>query len=322
MNAWKTLLLLSITLLIGSPGCRQKEGSAANQAAQNPTRSTNVETAAAETNTAESPRMLPVQDSDANAADADANEEENGGEAEPLLLEETESPTQIAARAFAAPDGAKTLSKRNLWVDRDANRVYADGYIAMNDGPLEMFACPSGTKEHESIVATLAKASEIHAGLLAIGAQIGTPVTYDPAFVPATGQRIRVWVCYFDDAGKYQVTDARDWIVKIGTKETLTDDWVFAGSFIWTDPSDNRSYYQGDVGDMICVSNFTTAMMDIPVASSTDTDQLEYSPYTERIPNRGTPVRLILEPIPLLTDTDKNPAEPKPPTADVLKKQQ
>ena len=42
----------------------------------------------------------------------------------------------------------------------------------MREGPLEMFACPSGTKEHESVVAVLSKSREIHAALLAIGAQV------------------------------------------------------------------------------------------------------------------------------------------------------
>ncbi len=100
----------------------------------------------------------------------------------------------------------------------------------MQDGPLEMFACPIGTKEHESVIGSLARSSEVHAALLAVAAQPGTPVSYVPKFVPATGQRIRVWVCYWDDQGKFQVSDARRWIKNAKTKKQMEPDWVFAGS--------------------------------------------------------------------------------------------
>ena len=212
------------------------------------------------------------------------------------------SPEKIVRQAFGAPPDAKQLSKRSVWIDRDEQRVYVDGYVAMQDGPLEMFACPIGTKEHESIVATLARSSEVHAALLAIGAQPGTPVAYLPNFVPATGQRIRVWVCYRDNEGKFHAVDARKWVRKTGTETQMEPDWVFAGSGFWKDPSNGREYYRADGGDMICVSNFNTAMMDVPIASSAEADELAFSPFTRRIPKRGTPVRLVLVPIPIPTD--------------------
>ena len=265
------------------------------------------------------PRPPEINDPKEDQDDRDT--ETPGPGAEELDTEESLTPDQLARTAFLPPVDARSLSQRNLWVDRKRGRVYADGYVAMNRGPLEMFACPAGTKEHESVVAVFAKAQEVHAALLAIGAQVGTPVAYDPAFIPATGQRIRVWVCYFDKDGKFRSLDARDWIVQEGTKETLQEDWVFAGSRLWTDPADQHTYYQADGGDMICVSNFSTAMMDVPVLSSADTDGLLYSPYTDRIPPRGTPVRLILEPIALLTDAPEDEKDdPQPPTSDVLEK--
>ena len=87
---------------------------------------------------------------------------------------------------------------------------------------------------------------------------------YLPKFLPATGQRIRVWVCYRDEKGKFHAVDARTWVRKAGTQEPMETDWVFAGSGFWKDPSDGREYYRADGGDMICVSNFNTAMMDVP----------------------------------------------------------
>lgn len=349
MNTNKSLIGFLLLALAALPGCSQSTDSV-NAPGDSDANTPATTQSTAGTEAPSSPRMLPTAQQMAKTQDTEAQDTETQGTEtqdqtstetivddsanqsatdpdkepvnNPIDVDQPETPSAVAAKLFAAPTGAKSLSKRNLWVDPDAGRVYADGYIAMNDGPLEMFACPAGTKEHESIIATLAKASELHAGLLAVDAQVGTPVTYNPSFIPATGQRIRVWVCYFDEEEKYQVTDARQWIVRTGTTQTLKEDWVFAGSYIWTDPVDSRNYYQGDVGDMICVSNFTTAMMDIPVVSSADTDQLEYSPNTSQIPKRGTPVRLILEPIPLPADGKETPDAPKPPTADALKKRQ
>ena len=221
------------------------------------------------------------------------------------------SPEQVVRDAFKPPPGATPLSKRNVWIDRDQQRVYMDGYVAMREGPLEMFACPMGTKEHESIVGSLARASEVHAALLAIGARPGTPVQYLPNFIPATGQRIRVWVCFRDSDGKCQALDARTWIRKTGTDKEMDTDWVFAGSGFWKDPQDGREFYQADSGDMICVSNFSTAMLDVPIASSAEADDLQFTPFTERIPERGTPVRLVLVPIPIPSDKPSDPGNPE-----------
>ena len=42
-----------------------------------------------------------------------------------------------------------------------------------------------------------------------------------------------------------------------------------------------------------CVSNFPTAMLDLPIASSQANEALLFETFTERIPPRGTPVELI-----------------------------
>lgn len=210
-----------------------------------------------------------------------------------------EDPMEKVRDLLADPPGAKRLSKNSsLWIDVKQKRIYVDGYVAIRDGHLEMFACPAGTKEHESIVATLAKADEVHAALLAIGAQKGTTVKFQPKYVPATGQRIRVWVMYRDEAGKFRATDAKKWVRVGQTDKSLDVDWVFGGSVTWTDPEDGKSYYQANSGELICVSNFGSAMMDLPVESSAAEASLTYMAYTDRIPPELTPVRLMLVPIP------------------------
>jgi len=232
------------------------------------------------------------------------------------------SPATITRNALSPPPGGSAISKDHLWIDAKNKRVILDGYVAMTDGPLEMFACPEGTKEHESIIGTLARSKEVHAALLAVGAMRGTPVEFLPKFVPATGQRIRLWVCYRDEDGKFKAVDGRRWVKKANTGKQMEPDWVFSGSGFWKDPESGKEYYRADSGDMICVSNFNSAMMDIPVASSAEAGDLLYLPFTERIPPQGTPLRLVLIPIPLPTDKPVKPgSQPDtktPPTKSIM----
>ncbi|MCC9600040.1 YdjY domain-containing protein [Stieleria sp. JC731] len=230
------------------------------------------------------------------------------------------SPEDIAEKAFLPPPGATSLSKEGrLWIDPKQKRVYIDGYVAMTRGPLEMFACPVGTKEHESIVAALSRSRDVHAALLAVEASPGTPVRFRPEFVPPTGQVIRVWVCWYDADGAFKTADAREWIHDLDTNASMKTEWVFAGSGFWQDPEDKREYYEADAGDMICVSNFSSAMLDVAISSSADADSLRFEPFEAKIPARDTPVRMVLVPVPNPSDdADPNAETPDQvrPTAD------
>ena len=245
--------------------------------------------------------LAPIPDDRSLSAPASQQQEQETDE----ILEAYVGPDQRVRDSMSPPPDAKSLApKDHLWIDRAAGNVILDGYVTMRRGVLEMFACPMGSKEHESVVATLAKPSQVHAALLAVGASPGTPVQFNPKFVPATGQLIRVWVCWRDSDGKFHAVDARRWIQQTQTDQSMAAEWVFAGSGFWKDPSDGREYYQADSGDMICVSNFSTAMIDISIASSAESGQLMFQPSTDDIPKRGTPVRLVLVPIPDPIDSD------------------
>jgi hypothetical protein len=183
-----------------------------------------------------------------------------------------------------------------VWADRKNKRLIVDGYIALDNGPLEMFACIAGTKEHESIVAVFSKAYVIHAGLLAVGAKQGRPVQWEPEYQPPTGSEIQVFVLWKDEEGKRHHIDSRKWIREIGTEDkTLEPNFVFAGSMMYKDPETGKEFYQAESGDLICVSNFTTATLDVPIKSLETNSLLMFATFSERIPKRGTPVRLVLQ---------------------------
>lgn len=75
----------------------------------------------------------------------------------------------------------------------------------------------------------------------------------------------------------------------------LEAEWVFAGSGFFTQ-KDGTQWYQAEAGNLICVSNFSDAMIDVSIESSASNDARLFEPYTERIPPLGTPVTVELVP--------------------------
>lgn len=201
----------------------------------------------------------------------------------------TEEALERVKATFGPPPGFKELSPKGLiWINPERGMLISDGYVALRAGQLEMFACPVGTKEHESVVAVFGLPSWIHAGLLAIGANVGHPVKFQP-FAPAAGTTIKIYALWYDAEGKKHVAAAQDWVMDAKSKKTMKLDWVFAGSI--TDPASNR--YLADDGDFVTVANFSTATLDISVRSDSSNANLLFVPNTEAIPPLFTPVRLV-----------------------------
>jgi hypothetical protein len=180
----------------------------------------------------------------------------------------------------------------------DTRRVLVYGYVCMREGQLEQLMCRKLTKEHEAILAADCDARIIHAALVAAKAVPGSPVKFAPQFVPASGTTIKVNLQYKDKNGKTITEPAQKWIRHFETKKELKYDWVFAGSRFSKNFDPNLpDRYEANEGDVICVSNFETAMLDLPVQSSRDTASLVWQANTERIPPENTPVTIILEPV-------------------------
>jgi hypothetical protein len=201
----------------------------------------------------------------------------------------------------------------NLSIDVKNKWVVLDGTVVLRRGPpLEMFACLKNTKEHESIVAIPIKAFQVHGALLAIGAKPGTPVEFNPTYKPATGQEIEVRVLWKDKGGKEHQVRAQDWIREIKTKKAMTHPFIFAGSNFYVDEETGKRFYMAEGGELICVSNFSSATIDLPVESSQSTEGLLFEAFTERVPPEETPVRLVLMPKVAEKAGDAKKAEEKP----------
>ena len=195
------------------------------------------------------------------------------------------------------PPGMKRLAPQyDVWIDAAHKRVVMDGAVVLTRGQLELFACIKGTKEHEAIVSVDTKAYIVHAALLAVGAKQGSPAQFQPTYKPASGTQIDVTVIWTDKAGKVQRVPAQNWIRDVKTRKEMTLPWVFGGSGFWQDSSTSQTIYLAEGGDFICVSNFSSAMLDVPVESTQANTQLQFEAFTERIPPLDTKVRLVLTP--------------------------
>ena len=206
---------------------------------------------------------------------------------------------EVVAKPLAPPkEGWKRLSEKDsphrLWVNVKEKQLAVDGEVCLTRGYLEMFACSANTKEHESVVALKALPQLIHVGLLAIGAEHGTPSNWRP-YRPATGDVIKIFVEWMD-GDKLKRVPAQQWVRDLKTKKAMVHDWVFAGSGWVTDPDTKKRYYRADGGEVVCVSNFPVSMLDLPIKSSQVNDELAFEALTENIPKRRTPVRVYFVP--------------------------
>lgn len=191
----------------------------------------------------------------------------------------------------------------SLRMDFDHGQVIVDAKVVLTEGPLELLLCPFRTKEHESILAADIAPRSFQLALLGIGAQPGAPAQFDPDFAPARGQEISIEV-EFEKEGKTVRASAWDWIRPMTPRDQNADEkptppqFIFAGSRFIRVPGENRARWLGDDGDLVCVANFPGSIVDVSIRSDNANASLLFEAWTERIPPRDTPVRVIFTPKP------------------------
>jgi hypothetical protein len=197
-----------------------------------------------------------------------------------------------------------------VWLDAKRKEVVFQGEVCRANYPLEFLVTLPG-REYESVIVSRVRPSVVHAGLLAVGAQPGSPVRFRPKFHPPTGTEIEIQVRWKDKEGKRQQARAQDWLRDIKTKKSPDVNWIFGGSGFSED--DGKRYYQADAGDFISVSNVPIATLDLPIESGTALESRLFEGFTDRLPPTDTPVTVILKP--KLTEEEKKqpPATRSPP---------
>ena len=183
--------------------------------------------------------------------------------------------------------------------------------LAVN-APLEFFCCLNGTNEHESVLRSGVKPSDLHVALLAIGLKPGEPMTYSESlkkWLPPHGPPLRISV-EFDKDGKTVSYPANRWLRDVKTKKECQVHlaWVFCGSRVMKD----GRYAADDTGYIVSIVNFDFVMIDIPELASSNNDLLEWERNADLMPEKGTKVWMVIEP---LGNAVGAPAESPSPTS-------
>jgi len=85
---------------------------------------------------------------------------------------------------------------------------------------------------------------------------------------------------------------------KEGQSRPLEAKWVFPGSGFYTNPDTGKKFYLAEDGDLICVANFSSALLDVAISSSSQgNENLLFESWTDRVPPQGTPVTMELIPV-------------------------
>lgn len=206
-------------------------------------------------------------------------------------------------------------------VDASAGVVEIDARVATDvhdprtpDVFLEVVACTRDTREYESLVVIDAKAAEVHAGLLLIGLEPGSPGGWKregERFVPVepNGEPVHVRLVYQGEKGRTEAA-VEDWIRvrrDDGASEPMPAmEFVFAGSGFRVLQGAER--YLGDVeGTVVGLTTFGTEVI-APRAMHHPSAQIEQPSLMAR--NEVMPK--VNEPVVVRVQRVRGRSEPEP----------
>jgi hypothetical protein len=239
--------------------------------------------------------------------------------------EETSEKSRASSKPKPAQDapqqpaeGKRVPVGQNVFLEvmpDNTRRVLISSRVCLRQGPLELLLTRRGQKEHEAILTADIDARKVHEALLLANATPGSTVRFEPRFRPPTGTRIKISLIY-EEGNRKVMVPARSWVRSIKTGQELDSDWVFAGSLLVenSDPLNPKApkKYLANDGDVICVANFETALLDLPIRSSKEDADRGFEAWTERIPKappmspdakpgdpppEEPPVLVVLEPV-------------------------
>jgi hypothetical protein len=216
-----------------------------------------------------------------------------------------------------ATQPGETRKLEHIVVDVAKRQVRVDCEALAVDAPLEFLCVRTGGPEHETVLRTLAKPSDIHLGLLMLGLKPGQPVRYSEAagkWFPPAGPPVRITLEYQKD-GKTVRTTANKVMRNVTTKQPMPEEpWIFVGSRIMDDGN-----YAADVtGYVISVVNFELTLIDVPNIRSNSNELLEWEADLGALPPEGSPVTMILEPVGEAAAVDPQQAAPAEKPVDIV----
>ncbi len=230
-----------------------------------------------------------------------------------LLLTAGVSIPVLAPAADETPATARAQADESapppVRLDAKERKITIDAQVCLRSAALEFVLCKRGTKEHESIMSTIAEPSHIHAALLAMGLTPGKPAMWetDPLTekgrtIPPRGAGLKITLHWTDKDGTRHQANPADWLKPAtGAEEDrqesreirMPHEWIFVGSEVLPD----GRYWADLNGEIISVANFASSVIDVPFESTSDNQLLQFSTNTEAIPPDGTEVQIVIKPV-------------------------
>jgi hypothetical protein len=199
------------------------------------------------------------------------------------------------ARPGAGP-AAKLSPFPHIRVDVLKRQVAFDAKVCLREGILEFLVCSGDAKQHESVLTTQAKPSHVHAALLMFGLMPGKPARRccdrpEASTLPPQGPELKITARWKDAGGKPHEVPAQQFLkVGEGRKAKVPEKWVFIGS----DMLPEGGYWADGDGELICVANFSSAVIDVPFSSTAKQGFEEFMANPKVVPPKNTKVEVVI----------------------------
>ena len=226
-----------------------------------------------------------------------------------------QAPSTPATASTPAGSPAEPVGPREVFpgvrVDRAARLIEFDGVVPIDTREgrrvfLELLVCPRDTKEHEALVVTDARPSHVHAALLLLGLEPGSPGLWSfdgPTLVatPPTGPALVVRFVLARDGQRVE-EDPATWVRSLNDGKSLresmpADGLVFAGSRMRR--VGNIERYHADMeGTLVGLTTFGSELIAWTrmVSHEAGVETPHWIADPRVVPPPGTPVTVRIRP--------------------------
>lgn len=201
---------------------------------------------------------------------------------------------------------ATTVKLPGLTVDMEKKAVTGTGRVCLTSGILEYLVVAKGGKDYESVIEMSVRPSDLHAALLMTGAVPGAM----PQEFKGDGKGDLPGAKKKSEAGRFVIFV--EWAeggktVRVKAEKLLYDRdkdeagrdfvWAFTGSYFYRD-REGKEYYMADEGKSIVGIWYDgSALLNLAEKSKNPYrgDDFGFEVNTKKIPERGTPVKIIFQ---------------------------
>lgn len=183
--------------------------------------------------------------------------------------------------------------------------VEFDGEVCLTEGWLEQIVCTPGTREHETLIVSRVRPSNLHAAMLMARFEPGRPGrwTYENdtyAVIHPTGEAVRISVRYLDGRDELVEHPVSKWVRDhLGEQEFADQPWMFGGSMIAPNAAfmgPGEHYVADMTGSIVGLVTFGDELLGWRevIADQAAVSEPEWEANTDTMPPVGTKVTVIL----------------------------